>query len=266
MGGTLTIHRRDDPVADGTQSAERVAEVLLAVGDGHPDARVSEIARRLHLSKSVVHRILRSLARKGLVAPGAGGTYRLGAAAAGLGATALRELDLRGAAMPVLRSLRAATGETATLSALLDGGRVYLDQLVSAQQIRMEVELGRRFPLHAGASSKAILAVAPADLRERVLAGELERLTPKTIVDAARLRRELRRVARDGVAVSRGERQPGAGSVAAAVLGPLGDVLGSISVCGPASRFDDATCARLAPLVRCAAADIEAALRRGARR
>lgn len=247
----------------GTQSAERVADVLLAVSDDHPRARVSEIARRLRLSKAVVHRILRSLGNRGFVAPAPDGTYRLGAAAAGLGAAALRELDVRTVAMPILHSLQARTAETATLSVLADYGRVYLDQVVSPQQIRMEVQLGRRFPLHAGATGKAILAAAPDDFRGWVLGQELEPLTPRTIVDPAVLRRELAQISRDGVALSRGERQDGAASVAAPVFGPHGDVVAAISVCGPVARFDETTCALLVPLVSSAAAEINAALGAG---
>jgi IclR family transcriptional regulator, acetate operon repressor len=264
VSGTLFLHPPEVHAAGGTQSAERVAEVLLAVADDHPRAGVSDIARQLGLSKAVVHRILRSLAQRDLLAPAPGGAYRLGPAAAGLGAAVLRDLDLRAEAMPSLRSLATRTGETATLSALVGNARLYLEQVVSVQQIRMEVQLGRRFPLHAGASGKAILAAAPEDLCRRILESRLEPLTPRTLVDPTRLRRELRRINRTGIAISRGERQPGAGSVAAAVFGLHGDVVGAVSVCGPAARFDEATCARLAPVVSAAAAEIDARLGAGA--
>jgi DNA-binding IclR family transcriptional regulator len=246
----------------GTQSASRVADVLLFVAGAEPRAGVSAVARGLGLSKAVVHRILRSLLARQLVTfDAATGTYALGPAAAALGARALRDFDLRTVALPVLRRLHDDTGETATISALVGSARVYVDQLVSHRQIRMTVELGRPYPLHAGSSSKAILALAPADLRERVLAGELPALTPQTITDREALVGELGRIAAEGVAVSFGERQPGAGSVAAGVLGLDGSVAGSISVCGPVDRFDAATVEELKPLVRAASAEISGALR-----
>jgi DNA-binding IclR family transcriptional regulator len=218
---------------------------------------VSEIARELEISKAVVHRILQSLVDRHLVAiDPASSTYGLGPAAAALGARALRDLDLRRIATPVLRRLQATTGETMTISALIGTSRVYLDQIVSLQQIRMEVELGRPFPLHAGASSKAILAAAPPDLRRHVLEAPLAALTSRTVVDAGRLRAELEAIRETGTAVSRGERQEGAGSVAAAVFGLDGSVVGAISVCGPITRFDDAAIARYQPLVKAAADEI----------
>jgi hypothetical protein len=41
-------------------------------------------------------------------------------------------------------------------------------------------------------------------------------------------------------------------------------VVGAVCVCGPAARFDEATCARLTPIVSAAAAEIDAGLGAGA--
>lgn len=245
----------------GTEAAARVADVLLLFVSGPTALGVSAISRELGLSKAVVHRILRSLASRGLIeADRATRGYRLGPAGAALGARALRDSSLRTAALPVLRRLRDATGETTTLTALVGTARVYLEQCESPQEIKMTVETGRRLSLHAGASSRAILAFLPEAQREAVLHGPMPALTQRTVVDPERLRGELDAVRRDGVSITLGERQPGAGSVAAPVFGFDGEVVGAISVCGPVDRFDPATCARYTPLARSAAAEISHAL------
>ncbi|QYJ16589.1 Transcriptional regulator KdgR [Rubrobacter xylanophilus DSM 9941] len=245
----------------GTEAATRVADVLLSFMNGSEALGVSEISRRLGLSKAVVHRILSSLASRGLVTlDGGSRTYRLGPAAAALGARALAGLELRRVALPVLRRLQRETGETTTLSELVGTARVYLDQVPSLKEIKMTVEVGRPFPLHAGASSKAILAFAPPELREQVLAGPLEALTPLTPTDRAELEAEISRIREAGTAVSRGERQRGAGSVAAPVIGVDGYAVGSISVCGPVDRFGEETVERMRPLVRDAAREISGVL------
>jgi IclR family transcriptional regulator, acetate operon repressor len=234
-----------------------VADVLLAfVGESEP-LGVSELARRLGLSKAVVHRILRSLSSRGLISPGgAGRGYSLGPAAAALGASALSGLELRRLALPVLRRLQQASGETSTLSELVGASRIYLEQVPSVRGIKMTVELGRPFPLHAGASSRSILAFAPPDLQEAVLSGPLEALTPLTITKRVLLEAELALVRELGTAVSFGERQPGAGSVAAPVLGFDGYAVGALSVCGPVDRFDEETVERIRPLVGEAALEV----------
>lgn len=241
----------------GTESATRVADVLLTFAGTEETLGVSEVSRRLGLSKAVVHRILRSLASRRLVSlEETSGKYRLGPAAATLGARALRDLDLREAALPVLRRLQVQSGETATVSELVGVSRVYLDQVPSPQEIRMTVEVGRPFPLHAGASSRAILAFAPSDFRLQILDGPLEALTPKTIVDRGALEGSLSKIVETGAAVSFGERQPGAASVASPLLGPDGHAVGSLSVCGPIDRFDGVVVERLLPLVRGAAREV----------
>ncbi|MFT4028868.1 MAG: IclR family transcriptional regulator [Protaetiibacter sp.] len=232
-------------------SAARVADVLIALGAASPaPVGVSQLARELRISKAVVHRILQSLASRELVSLDATtGGYRLGPGAAGLGARALADLDLRTVALPVLRELQTASAETVTVSALANSSRIYLDQIVSMNRIRMEVELGRPYALHIGASGKAILAFASEDLQHAVIGALPE--------DAARdLETQLKAARETGVVVSYGERLDGAASIASPVIGPLGAVVGSLSVCGPITRFDDETLQRLRPLVRAAAATV----------
>ena len=132
----------------GTESTSRVADVLLLFVEGPSTLGVTRIARELGLSKAVVHRILQSLAGRDMVVlDPVSREYRLGPLVAALGARALRESDLRTAALPLLRRLRDETRETATLSTPVPHGRVYLDQVVGLHEIKMTVELGLRVPV-----------------------------------------------------------------------------------------------------------------------
>ncbi|MQA88306.1 MAG: helix-turn-helix domain-containing protein [Streptosporangiales bacterium] len=257
----MDAHRRSSTPPSGTTSAIRVADILLLFLHDTAGIGITDAARRLDLSKAVVHRILQSLEARAFVRfDNSSRRYVLGPAVSALGAQALRRTDLRPAAMPVLRRLQQVTGETSTVSALVGAHRVYLDQVVSLAEIKMTVEIGRAWPLHAGSSSRAILAFAPPELREQVLAGELPRLTPITITDRATLEADLQQDRARGVSVSRGERQPGAASLAAPVLGPEGTAVGSVSVCGPADRFTDEVIARLTQHVIAGAREVSMAL------
>ncbi|MEQ3549771.1 IclR family transcriptional regulator [Pseudonocardia nematodicida] len=247
--------------AAGTESAGRTLDVLLRFLDGTETLGISELARDMTVSKAVVHRALQTLAGRDMVEfDEATRRYRLGPAAAALGVRALRDSDLRSAARSHLADLQLTTGETVTLSGLLRGGRVYLDQIVSAHEIAMSVEMGRRFPLHAGSSGKCILAHLPADQLDRLLAEPLEQLTAKTVVRPDVLRAELSEINDAGYASSDGERQADAGSVAAAVFGFDGVPVGAISVCGPRSRVTPEFVRRVAPQVVEAARDISTSL------
>lgn len=245
----------------GTEAAARVANVLTLFTTGPGTLGVSAVARELGLSKAVVHRILRTLTDKALltVEP-ISREYRLGPAAAALGARALRDSSLRVVGVPVITELQRQTRETTTLSALVPGGRIYLDQRESTREIKMTVELGTRFPLHAGSSGKVMLAFLPESAREQILRAGLSRLTARTVTDPEALRRELTEIRALGVAMSRGERQADAGSVAAPVFDVDGAIIGSVSVCGPLSRVDDDARERISPALRAAADTISRGL------
>lgn len=241
----------------GTETAERVADILLALMNAENTIGVTAIARQLNLSKAVVHRILQSLVSRGLARFDAEArSYGLGPYAFALGARALRQLDLRVLARNELVALRDLTLETTTLSILVVDKRTYVDQYESPNEIKMTVELGRLYPLYAGASGRSILAFLPSVEVERILAGELVSLTDETIDNTAALRSSLLEVRDKGYAVSRGERQHGAGSIAAPVFRGHGEVVGAISVCGPINRFSTSNVNKYIPLVTSAAAEI----------
>lgn len=101
----------------------------------------------------------------------------------------------------------------------------------------MAVQLGYPQPLHAGASSKAFLAQLSDQELDRYLSRTLEQLTPITMVDPDALRDDLEAIRARGYAVSFGERQEGAGSIAAPVFDHEARAAAVISVCGPVERF-----------------------------
>lgn len=243
----------------GTEAADRVADVLLLFARSDEPLGVSGIARSLGLSKAVVHRILQSLHSRSLVqgVPGHP-TYQLGPAAIGLGTRAWSQLDVRSVAAPILKQLRDDTGESTTLSILVGGHRIYLDQFSSRQEIKMVVEIGPRFALHSGASSRAILAYLPPAFAAEA-ARDLARL--RDDFDEAAFLEELDQTRRRGYTISRNERGTGGASIAAAFFDAAGHVLGSISVSGPVFRYPGDHEAEHAALVVAAAEQITEALR-----
>ncbi|MRJ77996.1 helix-turn-helix domain-containing protein [Aeromicrobium sp. SMF47] len=232
---STTSSRPSPESASGTESADRVADVLVSFTRSDRPLGVSQIARDLGLSKAVVHRILQSLASRSLVQVVPGDVrYALGPTAVGLGTKAWSQLDVRSLAAPTLRGLRDLTRETATLSVLVGNRRIYLDQYESPQEVKMVVEIGPQFPLHSGASSRSILAFLPPAFIDEVIA-ELVDVRPTT--DVEEYRQGLDLVRTQGYATSNNERMTGAASIAAPFFDASGNVLGSISSSGPAARY-----------------------------
>jgi len=216
-------------------SLERGVEVLLLfTRAGTGDLGVTEIASQLDMPKTVVHRILTTLRTSGLIDfDPTTRRYALGPAALALGNAYLARIDLREFALEPMRRLVERTNETATLSIRSGPARIYLDQITPVREVKMTVPLAQPFPLHVGGSSKVFLAFAPAAERETYLASLSD-------VDIAKLRRDLEAIVHRGYATSFGERQEGAGSVAAPVFQADGSLAAVMSVCGPAERFREA--------------------------
>ncbi|MBB5873357.1 DNA-binding IclR family transcriptional regulator [Allocatelliglobosispora scoriae] len=236
----VVVEDDGDSQSRSIAAVERAMDVLLFFGrSGQPDLGVTEIATALGITKAAVHRILTALRSRDLITVDpATRRYALGHAAVALGRAYLARTDLRAMAAPELRHLAEQTGETATLSLRRGDTRLYVDQVVPDQELRMEVTLGIPYPLHAGGSSKAFLAfLAEAEIEEYLARHPLEPMTDKTVTDPVKLRKELASIRKKGFATSLGERQAGAASLAAPIFDHDGHVVAVLSVAGPAARF-----------------------------
>jgi DNA-binding IclR family transcriptional regulator len=232
---------QNKPTGQTIAAVERAADVLNVFTelDG-ATVGVTELAEHLGLSKAVVHRILTSLRVKGFVdIDESTHRYSLGPAALALGLTYLQQIDVRDEARSVLRGLSERTNETATLSVRRGDVRIYVDQITPPREVKMTVQLGHPYPLHAGGSSKALLAHLPESTVDEYLNRPLDALSSVTITDPDEIREELEQIRIQGFAVSFGERQEGASSIAAPVFDHENHPIAVISVCGPVERFRD---------------------------
>jgi DNA-binding IclR family transcriptional regulator len=209
-------------------------------GADQPEWGTSEVARAARLPVPTAHRILAALTgRRYLARDERTRRFRLGPAALELGGRARAVLDLRQAALPVLRRLARETDETALLT-VPNSERdrsVCLERVESSQPLRLSVEPGRRLPLHAGASQKALLAFLAEEEIERVAAGSLERLCGATITDADALRANLAEVRERGWAISFEETNVGVWGVAVPLLDEDGTAVAAVGLAGPSARL-----------------------------
>jgi DNA-binding IclR family transcriptional regulator len=211
---------------------------------------VSELARKIGVAKSTVHRLARTLIADGMLEQNPENEkYRLGLALFGLGALVRRRMNLSSEARQDLFALRNATGETVQL-AILDGADImFVYNLESTQAIRVNSDIGVRKPAFCTASGRAILAWQPDEALSVVLAAGLAQRTQKTEVDPQRLRRVLQEVRQRGFAIEDEESEAGMRAIAAPVRGPGGVVVGSVAVAGPVQRLTKETLSRFAAQV-----------------
>ena len=175
------------------RSIIRVADVLNCFSVEEPVHNLTAISKRLGLPKSTTHRLLTTLLSQGFLMRDVHGRgFQLGYQLLHWGMVAQASLDLRTEALPILRVLSKAVDETAILT-VRDGMRgLYLEIVESNQPVRLTMQVGQRLRLHAGASSKVLLAFLPEAEIEQILSNvELLPLTPHTLTDPDLLRAEF---------------------------------------------------------------------------
>ncbi len=103
----------------------------------------------------------------------------------------------------------------------------------------MVTRLGVWLPLHCTAPGKVFLAGMPERERKQQLPNDLQGFTPSTITDRLRLLEHLELVAARGYALDDEELEAGVRCVSAPVYDGSMQVVGAISVIGPANRLGD---------------------------
>lgn len=215
---------------------ERPLYLLGFFSEGHPFWGLSELARASGLAKATCLRSLRALENHGLVAR-EGERYRLGTQLLHLGALVKAAYPARQVALPLMDALREATGQSVQW-VVRDGQEgVYLEVLEARSRVRLYIAPGRRAPLYAGASTRLLLAFAPAEVRRAVFQQERRRYTPATPVERAQLQELLRLTRRAGFAASFGELEPHSAELAAPIRGASGEVLAALSLAGAEAHY-----------------------------
>jgi DNA-binding IclR family transcriptional regulator len=234
---------------------------LLAVLDAFSRDRraltLSEIARATDVPLSTAHRLIAELCAWGGLERDGDGRYRIGLRLWELGALAPRALGLREAALPFMEDLYEVTHENVQLAVRDDVEVVFVERFAGRGAVAVYTEVGGRFALPPTGVGLVLLASAPIEVQERVLARPLKRYTPWTITDRGQLRRVLAEVRRTGVAVS--DRQVTADAVS--VAAPISDREGVVAALSIVVRGDGPSAVRaMAPGVRAAARAISRTL------
>jgi DNA-binding IclR family transcriptional regulator len=223
---------------DGSVKAvERSIDLLLLLAEA--PMTLTEIGQRAKMSKSTVLRLLTTLGHGGLVVRDPiTKDYRLGPGCLKLGQGFISgkggfEILGRGA----LDRLWRTSGETVAVHIRLGKQRVCVDELPSAEALRLVSGVGMAAPLHVGSAGRVLLAfLTPEDVEALVDGVLLEAERAGPVTDLASLHEELARVRDRGYALSEGERVRGASAVSVPVHGPTG-VIAALSVLGPEGRF-----------------------------
>jgi DNA-binding IclR family transcriptional regulator len=224
--------------------------------------RLSDIADRLELQRSGVHRVLTTLVGLGWVEQDEGGErYRLSLKLSAIGYRFMQGVKLPDVYQPVVDRVAKESHELVRLAVLANRK---LTTVAHAQGAQGSLICSSRtfpvLPVHVTASGKAWLATLP---REEALRLALEaglgrkgQYGRNAITSADALIQQLDRAVELGYAAAWDEAEDGLAAVAAAVRPDSEDAVGALAIVAPSFRMRDERVAELAKIVVAGAADL----------
>ncbi len=215
----------------GLSVTSRALALLGAFDARHRRLTLTELASRAGLPVPTAHRLVGELVTWGALARTSSGEYVVGRRLWGVGLLAPVHTGLRELASPYLHDLYGATLATVHL-AVRDGLQaLYVDRLSGHASVPVVSTIGSRLPLHATGVGKVLLAHAPTEVQESVLAA-LSRITPYTISQPARMRQQIASIVEVDHATTVEEMTLGACSVAVPIRAGS-DVVAALGVVVP---------------------------------
>ena len=206
-----------------TRSIERALDILECFSEKNTELRIADICKSVGLSKSTVHRTMATMENRGYLSQSLeNGKYRLGVKTLSAGKAFLAGLDFRALALPYMRTIRDTINESVNLYVTNGSKRVVIERLESDEPLRRVLKIGDELPLDRGAAGKVFLAFNPK-------LQEFAQIDPAVIAE----------IRRQHYAVSHGERESDAASVAVPLFDHQAKVIAVLAVSGPSIRFKE---------------------------
>lgn len=233
------------------ERAFRLLDILSASEEG---LTFSELARALDVSKGSLHGLLKSLEQLQVVEQVEGRRYLPGPRVYDLALTYSERAGLRRAALPGMRRLASAIGETVFLGRV-EGSGVRVIARCEAETdpaaLHISAAPGAHVPLLAAALARVILSTWPHARREEYLrAHPLPHFTGQSITNTEAFLATIAEAAQTGIGMDHEEYLAGVNAVAVPIRGLGGSLAGLLWVVGFATRLDDAAMRRAGDLLR----------------
>ena len=260
---TAIASRAGDPAEqpDFVTALARGLAVIRVFGCDRPRMTLADIAKRVSLPRATVRRSLITLATLGYVETD-GRHFALTPKILVLGNSYLMSSPLPRAAQPMLERLAMTTRESCW-AAILDEDDVLL--VAGARTNRLlpaGLSVGSRLPAFCTALGRVLLAGNPDERLNAFLARLApQAFTPRTVTEAAAIRRAILAARQEGFAISDGEVETGLCSIAVPVIDPSGRTVAALNATAPAGRVRrNEIMERFLPLLREAANELQPVL------
>lgn len=229
---------------DTLGSVSKALDVLESFTYEQPEMALGEIAVKLGMGKSTVHKLLQTLLIRGFVAQDpVTRKYRLGLRNWQLGSLVTGFLDVRNIVGPYLREIAEFTGEQLTLWVYESGWAVCVDRIDSRHRIRSYTRMGTVEKPEDFASGRCLLAYSTESEVQKAAKRVASALGSQA---AESLMKRLENIRKEGYETNPGDLWEEIRAIAAPIFSHYG-LAASVSVSGPESRFCEESLKTLVP-------------------
>lgn len=238
MTSPPTPVRRGRKPPKGEPVLDRGLALLAAFDRDHRGLNLLELSRRTGIPKSTAARLAGRLVNWGALERDEDGRFTVGLRLLRVASLAPRGQGLREIALPFMGDLAEAVHQHVLL-VVRDGEEgVLVDRISSHRALTPLYDPGDRLPLHSTGAGLVLLAHAPHELQETILARDLVQEPEMVPVSSATLRRTLASVRQNRMAILRRHLPVPMVAVAAPIMGQAKRVVAALSVVAPEQRID----------------------------
>jgi IclR family KDG regulon transcriptional repressor len=257
--GSLVDEASGEQRGGGVQSIGRAFAILEEIARSREGVSLAELSKRVGLHNSTTFHLVKTMVSLGYVRQLKDKRYRVGRPLFALAASSLDDIEMVSLATPVLEDLSRETGESGHFAVRMGDSVVVIARTSGPGAFQLTDRVGVVRPANCTALGKIVLAALRPEQLERFLQrAELKAHTPKSIVEADKLRQEIDEVRRAGLAFDDGEFDAELRCVAVPVRDFTGQVIGAIGISGPVWRLSIQALQSRAKLVQAAAARLSA--------
>jgi len=237
---------------DKSSSVIKAISILKNFTPSEPELGVSEIARRVGLTKPTTHRLLVILTRTKLLEKNINNRkYKIGPELYILGSQYLNNTDVLKAAQPVVKKINEITEEAVSIGILDSANMIIIMKEEALHALRYARPVGTSIPAYASATGKVLLSeLTEKEIDELFPSENLRQVTPRTMSTKTELKKDLKNIRKTGISIDVEGTALGVMGIASIIREPNRKAVAAMSIPTPLTRLNPSKIEKLSELVK----------------
>lgn len=236
------------------QSLQRAMQIMELIANHANGMTLTEVCRAANLNKTIAYRLLMTLLNGGWLIRDQDNRFKTGIKLITMFYKALDESGFSKLALPFIEELAEKFGETVVLTVYSNYSAICVEKYESENPIRITSQIGRAFPVYAGATGLSVLMGMSEEVSREVL--EHYRDSENADFDVESTLSLLRDSRQQGYIITSGMVDEGVVAIGIPISFPLYEQYFSLSVIGPEYRFTEEKVTAIAQALKDAMASI----------